>query len=130
MALPDEVEALAAAESAALAAEEVELDYMTEGFKSMSYWFNACQEHWREAWHAGNYLTMDETMIMWAGVASIVLTFLPRKPTPLGFMIKTCVDAKTGILLSMELVEGKEIDRLKPFYEEVGHTASVTLRVA
>ncbi len=49
MALPDEVEALAAAESAALAAEEVELDYMTEGFKSMSYWFNACQEQWRGA---------------------------------------------------------------------------------
>lgn len=69
-------------------------------------------------------------MIKWAGVSAIIITYIPRKPTPLGFMLKTLVDAKTGIMLSMELVEGKEYDRNKAFYKEVGHTAAVTLRVA
>ena len=80
---------------------------MAAGFGALKPWFDLCQAMWREAWKPGNYLCMDETMVMWAGICAIVLTFLPRKPTPLGFLIKTLVDATTGILLSMELVEGK-----------------------
>jgi Transposase IS4 len=72
---------------------------------------------------------IDETMVKWAGVSAIQLTWLPRKPTPLGFLVKTLCDAKTGILLSMELVEGVQFDRNKKYYNDLGHTAAVTVRV-
>lgn len=47
-------------------------------------------------------------MIMWVGMGNVHLTYIPRKPTPLGIMLKTVVDGSTGILLSCELVESKE----------------------
>lgn len=45
-------------------------------------------------------------MVFWVGIAEGKLMFIPRKPTPLGFMLKTIVDTATGILLNAEIVEG------------------------
>ena len=42
-----------------------------------------------------------------------MISYVPRKPHPLGFMIKTVVDAKTGILLNVDLVEGSDVDAFK-----------------
>jgi hypothetical protein len=47
-------------------------------------------------------------MIMWVGTGYVHLTYIPRKPTPLGIMLKTIVDATTGILLGAEIQEAKE----------------------
>ena len=57
------------------------------------------------------------------------LTFMPRKPTPLGFQAKTLCDGSTGIIINAELVEGKETDRQKEFVNEYGHCTAVTLRM-
>ena len=47
-------------------------------------------------------------MIMWVGGGEVHLKYIPRKPTPLGIMLKTLVDGSTGILLACEIVEAKE----------------------
>jgi hypothetical protein len=49
-------------------------------------------------------------MVFWVGVAEGKLMFIPRKPTPLGFMLKTIVDTESGILINAEIVEGAEAD--------------------
>lgn len=67
-----------------------------------------CQKKWREAWQPGTYLVADETMVFWVGAAPH-LTYLPRKPTPLGIMLKTLVCAITGILLVAEIDKGKSV---------------------
>lgn len=68
---------------------------------------------WRRAWCPGHLLTMDETMVWWTGLRSAHLTYLPRKPTPLGFQLKTLCDGQSHILLNMEICEGKDVDRQK-----------------
>lgn len=87
-------------------------------------------EQWRRAWHAGRAVTIDETMIWWTGLSTAHLTYLPRKPTPLGFQMKTLCDSTSHILLNAEVCEGKDIDRTKPFAESLGVTSATTLRVA
>ena len=71
---------------------------------------DACQQAWRKAWVAGSHLTVDESMIWWTGLTSGHLSYLPRKPTPLGFQLKTTCDSRSKVMLAMELVEGEEID--------------------
>jgi hypothetical protein len=68
-------------------------------------------------------------MIFWVGSAPH-LTYLPRKPTPLGLMLKTIVDGDTGIMLGAEIDEGKDAMRKKKFRDPWGHTTATTLRLA
>ena len=56
-------------------------------------------------------MVIDETMGEWAGATTAHITFLPRKPTPLGFMMKTLCCAESGVLVSAELCEGARIDQ-------------------
>lgn len=87
-----------------------------------------CNERWRNAWQPGTYLVADETMIFWVGAAPH-LTYLPRKPTPLGVMMKTLVDAGTGIMLTCEIDKGKAAMQQAKFREVWGHTTATTLRL-
>jgi hypothetical protein len=68
-------------------------------------------------------------MVQWAGATPAHITWLPRKPTPLGFLLWTAVDATAGVLLNAEICEGKNIDSKKPYYETLGHKAAVTRRM-
>lgn len=68
-------------------------------------------------------------MIFWVGVSEGKLMFIPRKPTPLGFMLKTIVDTMTCILLNAEIVEGADEDAGKEFNEEWGKSTGCTLRL-
>lgn len=68
-------------------------------------------------------------MIWWTGVASAHITYLPRKPTPLGIQLKTCVDATSGVCVNMELCESKEDMKEKKWFDEYGATTSCTLRL-
>ena len=68
-------------------------------------------------------------MIIWEVQGCLHITFLPRKPTPLGIQLKTLVDAISGILLGVEIVEGKAVDSQKKWYAEYGHCAATTLRM-
>lgn len=67
-------------------------------------------------------------MIFWVGAAPH-LTYLPRKPTPLGVMMKTLVCALTGILLCCEIDKGKDVMSKEKYRAEWGHTTATTLRL-
>lgn len=84
----------------------------------------------REQVRAGLELTVDETMVFWVGISEGKLMFIPRKPTPLGFMLKTIVDTATGILLNADIVEGAEEDEPKEFNKEWGKSTGCTLRLS
>ena len=69
-------------------------------------------------------------MVFWVGTGSAHLTYIPRKPTPLGIMLKTIVDGETGILLHAELVEAAEVMRELQYVKEWGQTTATILRLA
>ena len=50
-------------------------------------------------------------MVFWTGIGDPHLTYIPRKPSPLGIMLKVLCDSETGSLLHAELVEGALVDR-------------------
>ena len=67
-------------------------------------WINAINERWLSRFQAGTVLTVDETMFSWVGLCGdLHLTFLPRKPHPLGWMLKTTACAITRVYMRMEL---------------------------
>ena len=82
-----------------------------------------------EAWHPGDFLTIDESMIGWSGMGGGELTFLPRKPCDLGIMMKTLVCTVSGIMLRAEIAEGKELMNQKEYVKQWGQTTATTLRV-
>jgi hypothetical protein len=67
-------------------------------------------------------------MVFWTG-HGVHLTYLPRKPTPVGVMLKTICDASSRILLGWELCEGKDVDRQKRWWSQYGAGTSCTLRL-
>jgi hypothetical protein len=68
---------------------------------------------WQLHWNAGTHLTVDESMISWEGATEGHLSYIPRKPHPCGFQAKTLCDARAGLFLNIDLVEGKDIDAQK-----------------
>ena len=74
-------------------------------------------------------LVVDESMIQWTAECGVHLTYLPRKPTPLGIGIKCMVDHTSGIMLCADLLEGKGIDNKKEFVAEYGVATATTLRL-
>lgn len=54
---------------------------------------------------------------------------MPRKPTPLGFMLKSAVCATGYVMLSAEIVEGAEFDGRKKYCDEWQRTTACTLRL-
>ena len=77
----------------------------------------------------GDTCTLDESMIKsfhrdLKGKIKII-----RKPRPIGNEIKNLADAKTNIVLHMELYEGKEYMQNKPYSKDLGATAATCLRL-
>ena len=68
-------------------------------------------------------------MVQWEGVSSAHITVILRKPTPLGFEIRTLVCGLSGVLLMMELCEGKDIESLKRLVDDWGKHTAATLRL-
>lgn len=85
--------------------EETSTEYLEAGFGAVAEWLSACTAAWRKAYRAGHQLVIDETMVYWQGASSAHITYLPRKPTPLGFCMRTLADCQTGILLNAELCD-------------------------
>lgn len=68
-------------------------------------------------------------MIEWTRQGEGHLTYIPRKPNPLGFKLKTMNDSETGILLHAKIVEGATVDRQKELVAELKPTTACTLRL-
>ena len=85
-----------------------------DDFGDMREFFDLCVETWRAAYNPGTTLTADESMVFWVGTGSAHLTYLPRKPTPLGIMLKTICDASSGVMVGAEICESKEAMAVDP----------------
>lgn len=96
--------------------------------QSVRKWYNILAEYWRENYKAGSIIVVDETMVFWTG-QGVHLTYLPRKPTPVGVMLKTICDASSRVLLGWEFCEGKEADRKKRWCNQYGAGTACTLRL-
>ncbi|XRB20796.1 hypothetical protein RI054_25g106450 [Pseudoscourfieldia marina] len=83
----------------------------------------------------GYLLPLDESMSAWkprttktGGLPNI--SFIKRKPKPLGTEFKCVGDGATGIMLRLEIQEGKEAMANAAHVKELGATAACTLRLA
>jgi hypothetical protein len=77
---------------------------------------------------------LDESMSSWQPRTTKtgglpVLTYVQRKPEPLGTEFKCVADAETGIMLFLEVQRGKEGMRQEKYYKEHGTTMSCTIRL-
>jgi hypothetical protein len=70
------------------------------GYNDVRKWYDLVAEYLRASYRAGTILTKDETMVFWTGVG-VHLTFLPRKPTPVGVMLKTIGHKITVLVTSL-----------------------------
>lgn len=102
---------------------------MPKSFDDITPFLEMCTKKWRGAWSAGTYIVPDESMIYWVGSGAPHLTFIPRKPTPLGIMMKTACCGSSGVMLNAEITEAKEVMDNKPFAKEWGATTGTTLRL-
>ena len=68
-------------------------------------------------------------MVWWEGISSAHFTFIIRKPTPLGFELRTLVCGDSGVLLNAELCEGKDVEDTKGYVGEWGKHTATTLRL-
>ncbi len=84
----------------------------------------------------GTYLCIDESMCSWrgreaqySGYAGLPhVTKIPRKPEGVGLELKTLACSATGMLIQMEIMEGK-IENAKKQFNQFGMGTGQTLRL-
>ena len=54
---------------------------------------------------------------------------MKRKPKPLGTEFKCIADSKTGVMIALDICEGKEAMSKKELSKELGNSTSTTLRL-
>ena len=95
-------------------------------------------KHMAEAICPGWLLTIDESMCAWRGKQGLnnpfkipALSWVPRKPEPLGAELKTTACALSGLLLYVEICKGKATHSKQKFFEKVEqpHTTATTMRL-
>ena len=87
----------------------------------------------RKEFRAGSRLTPDESMVTWTGSAGPGgiphLSFIKRKPKPLGAEFKSVCDGSTGICMFLETQEGKVRMARKMFCDTYPATTATTVRM-
>ena len=90
---------------------------------------------------AGWMLTEDELMVLWLGAEGVRdgfgadpfpipnLSYIERKPDPLGAELKVLACAVSGMTLRVELQEGAERHAQQEWFDEYGHTTACQLRL-
>jgi hypothetical protein len=85
--------------------------------------------------HTDGDSTLDKSMSVFqprldklGGLPNI--SFIKRKPKPLGTEFKTICETETGVMKFMEVQEGKEAMRVKKHSQEYGVTSGCTIRLA
>ena len=56
-------------------------------------------------------------------------TKIPRKPEGVGAEMKLLCCGTTGIMLKLDIMEGKDRQAVKPFYVEYGEGTAITLQL-
>jgi hypothetical protein len=94
--------------------------------------FNATR---KAQFKCGWIVTPDESMIQWTGASGPPhgmphLSYVPRKPVPLGCCEVKCVaDGTSGVMMYIELQEGKTRMRRLRFADEYPAAVATTLRM-
>jgi hypothetical protein len=83
----------------------------------------------------GRCITVDEVMSMWLGLDGDYaveglphVTKIQRKPRGIGAELKAAADGQSGIMLHLEMIEGKEREKVKKWHTEYGHGCAVLMR--
>eukprot|EP00873_Tetraselmis_striata_P014680 jgi/Tetstr1/434944/TSEL_023940.t1 len=93
-------------------------------------WLKRINAHWNNNYTPGSVICCDETMFAWVGLCGdLHLTFLPRKPHPIGWMLKSAACVNGMIYIHLELAECKEDMKLKKYVQEHNATTACTLRL-
>lgn len=79
------------AEAQAVEDRSVSKGYLRSGFERVRPFLEACQRRWQESFNPFWLLVIDETMVQWEGASQAHVTSIPRKPTPLGYLLRTLV---------------------------------------
>jgi hypothetical protein len=84
----------------------------------------------------GPVLVIDECMSSWTGVEDKYSaegcpgkTYITRKPRPYGVEMKAVCDGESNICMRLEIQEGKERMRAKPYVRDYGVTTATTIRL-
>ena len=92
--------------------------------------FNDCR---RREVRCGASINPDESMWAWTGKSGVGglphLSFVKRKPEPLGAEFKTVCDGESGVMMYMEVQEGAVRMARKPFLDQYKPTTACTLRL-
>jgi len=90
----------------------------------------------RSKFVSGELLVVDECMSAWHGRQGKYchegiphLTKIPRKPEGIGAELKAVACSTTGLLLRLEVMEGKQRQSQKPYASEFGEGTAVVLRL-
>jgi hypothetical protein len=73
-------------------------------------------------------------MIQWTGASGLPngmphMSYVPRKPVPLGLEVKCVADGTSGVMMYLELQEGKTRMMRLQFADEHSATVATTLRM-
>ena len=97
---------------------------------------DAFNTHMTEAFSPGQFLTVDEIMSAWKGLSSLFDAFgLPhqtkiiRKPEGTGAEMKSVACAESLVILRVDIMEGREQNRLKQWSQQYGEGTAVVLRL-
>ena len=68
-------------------------------------------------------------MIAWTGNGCPHLSYVPRKPEPLGIEIKNLCDATSGVMLFLEIQDNKDMMARKRYRDGFPAAIATTLRL-
>ena len=106
----------------------------TDKWSMLSPVVKAYNDNRRRTIRRTGVIVLDESMSAWKPRATKTgglpnITFIRRKPKPLGTEFKTACDGLFRILLHLEIQEGREAMRSKPKFKELGATTACTMRM-
>jgi hypothetical protein len=83
----------------------------------------------RQTIFASWLIVVDELISAWRGTGMPHVSFIPRKPEPCGAEFKTLCDGVSGVMLALELQEGKSVMSAKQYHKDFGATTACTIRL-
>ena len=94
-----------------------------------------CTSKWIDVLTPGYKMTVDESMFAWYGRGGTLggmptVMKIKRKPKGVGCEVKTLADVASGIMVNLEINEGKEAMKEKRWQRELGAGTATTLRLS
>ena len=94
-----------------------------------------CASKWNDILTPGYKMTVDESMFAWYGRGSALggmpaVMKIKRKPKGVGCEVKTLADVASGVMINLEINEGKEAMKETRWQRELGAGTATTLRLS